>query len=146
MYDGASLARKVAGPVISSTLAQRCIGTVAIVALDAVSSAHRPRLSSVAVQPGHSALTRTPWLAHSAASVLVSEISPALAAPYGASAGDAIRPAMEATLMTEPWPRLTRWPPSAWHTYTADVRLSLMILSQPGSLRSRNGTAKFEPP
>src|SRR5581483_5912618 len=116
------------------------MGTVAIVAFDAVSSSHRPRLRSVAVQPGHSALTRTPEAAHSAASVLVSEISPALAAPYGASIGDAIRPAMDATLMTEPSPRFTRWLPSAWHTNTADVRFSLMILSQPGRRRSRNGT------
>ena len=58
----------------------------------AVSSSHRLRLSSVAVQPGHSALTRTPSAAHSTASDLVSEISPALAAPYGDRNGAAAHP------------------------------------------------------
>ena len=38
-------------------------------------------VASVAVQPGHRALTRIPSAAHSTASVLVSEISPAFAAP-----------------------------------------------------------------
>jgi hypothetical protein len=57
------------------------MGTAATVDFPAASSPHRLRFRSVAVQPGHSALTRTPWAAHSAASVLVSAIKPALAAP-----------------------------------------------------------------
>ena len=56
----------------------------------AVSSSQRFRFRSVAVQPGHSALTRMPWAAHSTASDLVSEIRPALAAPYGARKGAAL--------------------------------------------------------
>src|SRR5262249_10360861 len=73
-WEEAPLARKTAGPVTSSARPQRPIGTVATVAFPAVSSSHRLRLSSVAVQPGHRALTRTPCAAHSTASVLVSEI------------------------------------------------------------------------
>ena len=41
---------------------------MATVAFPAVSSSHRFRLRSVAVQPGHRALTRTPRAAHSTAS------------------------------------------------------------------------------
>ena len=48
--------------------------------------------------------------------------------------------------MTEPVPRPTRWPPTAWQTYMAESRFSRRILSQPGSRRSRNGTAKLDPP
>src|SRR5262249_2446068 len=87
MYDDASLARNTAGPAISSALAQRCIGTVAIVAGPVTGSSHRLRFRSVAVQPGHSALTLTPSAAHSTASDFVREISPALAAPYGLISG-----------------------------------------------------------
>ena len=48
--------------------------------------------------------------------------------------------------MTEPVPRPTRWPPTAWQTYMAESRFSLMSLSQPDSRMSRNGTAKLAPP
>jgi hypothetical protein len=34
----------------------------------------------------------------------------------------------------------------AWHTYMAESRFSRMSLSQPVSLRSRNGTMKLDPP
>ncbi len=146
MYDDAALARNTAPPAISSGWAQRRIGTVATVAGPAVSSSHRLRFSAVAVQPGHSALTRTPSAAHSTASDLVSEISPALAAPYGARNGAALTPATEATLMTEPVPRSTRCRPAAWQTYMAESRFSRSSLSQPVSRRSRNGTMKLDPP
>src|SRR5262249_57614874 len=130
-----------AGPVISPARPQRPIGTEATVAFPAVSSSHRLRLRSVAVQPGHRALTRTPCAAHSTASVLVSEIRPALAAPYGDRNGEPIRPATEATLMTEPVPRPTRWPPMAWQTYMADSRFSLLSLSHPPTRISPNAPA-----
>jgi hypothetical protein len=116
------------------------------VAGPAVSSSHRLRFSSVAVQPGHSALTRTPSAAHSTASDLVSDTSPALAAPYGARNGAALTPATEATLITEPVPRSTRCRPAAWQTYMAESRFSRSSLSQPVSRRSRNGTMKLDPP
>ena len=48
--------------------------------------------------------------------------------------------------MTEPLPRSTRCGPMAWHTYMAESRFSRMSLSQPVSLRSRNGTMKLDPP
>src|SRR5215470_4592646 len=115
-YEEASLARKTAGPAISSARAQRRIGTVATVPGPATGSSHRLRFRSVAVQPGHSAFTRTPFGAHSTASDLVSEISPAFAAPYGLISGDEATPATEATLITEPAPRSSRWPANAWHT------------------------------
>ena len=116
MYDDASLARNTAGPAISSARPQRCIGTLAIVAGPAAGSSHRLRFRSVAVQPGQSAFTRTPSPPHSTASDFVSEISPALAAPYGDRIGDAATPATEATLITEPEPRSSRWPANAWQT------------------------------
>src|SRR6266702_1258499 len=119
MYEDASLARKTAGPATSSARAQRCIGTPATVAGPATGSSHRFRFRAVAVQPGQSALTRTPSAAHSTASDLVSEIRPAFAAPYGDSSGDEATPATEATLITEPLLRSSRWPANAWHTYTA---------------------------
>src|SRR5215471_889836 len=122
------------------------MGTLAIVAGPATGSSHRLRFRSVAVHPGHSALTRTPSAAHSTASDLVSEISPAFAAPYGVISGDDATPATDATLITEPLPRSSRWPANAWQTYTAEVRLSLISLSQPERRRSRKGTIKFEPP
>ena len=68
------------GRAIAVALAQAG-ADVAIVAGPETGSSHRLRFRSVAVQPGHSALTRTPSAAHSTASDLVSEISPALAAP-----------------------------------------------------------------
>ncbi len=146
MYEDASLARKTAGPDISSARPHRRIGTVATVAGPAVSSSQRLRFRSVAVQPGHRALTRTPSAPHSTASDLVSEIRPALAAPYGARNGAALTPATDATLMTEPLPRSTRCGPAAWHTYMAESRFSRISLSQPVSRRSRNGTMKLDPP
>ena len=76
----------------------------------------------------------------------MSEIRPALAAPYGDRNGEPISPATDATLMTVPWPRSTRCPPTAWQTYMAESRFSRMSLSQPGSRRLRNGTAKLDPP
>ena len=48
--------------------------------------------------------------------------------------------------MTEPWPRSARCGPIAWHTYTAEVRLSRISLSQPGTRRSMNGATKLDPP
>src|SRR5215469_647463 len=110
MNDDASLARKTAGPAISSALAHRFIADVATVAGPTTGSSHSARFSSVAVQPGHNALTLTPASPHSAASVLVREISPALAAPYGLISGAAATPATDATLITEPCPRSSRWP------------------------------------
>src|SRR5215469_17188993 len=104
MKDEASLARKTAGPAISSALPQRAIGTLAMVAWPPSGESHRSRFRSVAVQPGHSALTRTPVRPHSTASVFVSETTAALAAPYGARNGAAAMPATEATLITEPTP------------------------------------------
>src|SRR5580658_4482874 len=146
MKDDASLARNTAGPAISSGLPHRPIGTVAMVAGPAVGSSHRLRLRSVAVQPGQSALTRTPSRPHSTASDFVSEISPAFAAPYGVSSGDEATPATDATLITDPCPRSSRWPANAWQTYTAESRFSRISLSQPSSRRSRKGTMKLEPP
>src|SRR5215472_1458056 len=137
IYDDASLARNTAGPAISRAVAQRFIGTVATVAGPLTGSSHRLRLRSVAVQPGQSALTRTPSGAHSTASVLVSEISPALAAPYGLISGADATPATEATLITEPVPRSSKCAANAWQTYTAELRFSLISLSQPASRRSR---------
>src|ERR1700733_11041104 len=102
MYDDASLARNSAGPAISSADAHRPIGVVAIVAGPRTGASQSVRFSAVAVQPGHSALTRTPPGAHSTASDFVSEISPALAAPYGDIVGEAAIPATDATLITDP--------------------------------------------
>ena len=73
-------------------------------------------VASVAVQPGHSAFIRMPDGAHSTASVLVTEMTPALAAPYGIRPGAADRPATDATLITEPPPRSRRCAPAAWQT------------------------------
>src|SRR5580704_11658814 len=146
MNDAASLARKTAGPAISSGLAQRLSADVATVEGPATGSSHRVRFSSVAVQPGQSALTRTPAVPHSTARDFVSETSPALAAPYGVISGEAARPATDATLITTPVPRSSRWPANAWQTYTAELRLSWISLSQPDSRRSRKGTMKLDPP
>src|ERR1022692_988754 len=108
MYDEASLARKTAGPAISSARPQRCIGTFPIVAGPPCGASQRLRVSWGAVQPGHSALTRTPLPPHSTASVLDSEIRAAFAAPYGEMSGADATPATDATLMIEPWPRSSR--------------------------------------
>src|SRR5260370_42466547 len=108
MYDEASLARNTAGPAISCGRAPRFIGTVATVPGPATGSSHRFRFRSVAVQPGQRALTLTRFGAHSTASVFVSEISPALAAPYGLISGAEATPATEATFTTEPEPRSSR--------------------------------------
>src|SRR5215472_10308449 len=138
MYEAASLARNTAGPAISSGWPQRCMGTLATVAGPALSSPHRLRFSSVAVQPGQSALTRTPCPAHSTASDLVSDTTAALAAPYGEIIGAAARPPTEATLMTEPEPRSSRCAATARQTYATKVAFSLMILSQPAMRSSAN--------
>ena len=50
------------------------------------------------------------------ASVLVTEMTPALAAPYGIRPGAADKPATDATLITEPPPRSRRCAPAAWQT------------------------------
>src|SRR5262249_13921332 len=146
MKEEASLARKIAGPAISSGLPQRPMGTLAIVAWPPSGESHRTRFSSVAVQPGQSAFTRTPARPHSLASVLVSETTAALAAPYGAKNGAAARPATEAMLITEPPPRAVMCAPAAWQIRMVASRLSRSTFSQPGSRRSRNGTMKLEPP
>src|SRR6202034_3566355 len=77
-------ARKTAGPAISSARPQRAIGTLTIVAAPPSGVSHMLRFRSVAVQPGQSALTRTPLRPHSTARVLVSPTTAALAAPGGA--------------------------------------------------------------
>src|ERR1035438_9240557 len=82
--DAASLARKTAALAISSAVPQRRNVTVATVAGLAAGSSPRLRLRSVAVQPGHRALTRMPSAPHATASDFVSEIRPAFAAPSGA--------------------------------------------------------------
>src|SRR5271165_5069017 len=102
MNDEALLARNTAGPAISSGAAHRFIADEATVAGPSAGSSQSVRFRSVAVQPGHSALTRTPVSPHSIASVFVSEISPAFDAPYGPISGEAARPATDATLITEP--------------------------------------------
>src|SRR5262249_60528906 len=112
----------------------------------AVSPSHGLGLSPAGLHPGHRVLPGPPGAPPPPAGVLAGEIGPALAAPYGDRNGEPIRPATEATLMTEPVPRPTRWPPMAWQTYMAESRFSLMSLSQPGSRMSRNGTAKLAPP
>src|SRR5215467_7512938 len=106
----------IAWPAISSARAHRRIGTLATVPGPATGSSHRLRFRSVAVQPGHSALTLTPSAAHSTASDFVREISPALAAPYGLISGEEATPATDATLITEPAPRSSRWLANAWQT------------------------------
>src|ERR1700726_3572362 len=116
MEDEASLARKTAGPAISAGRPQRAIGTFAMVDRPPSGPSHRFRFSSVAVQPGHSALTRIPDAAHSTARVLVTEMTAALAAPYGMRPGALELPATEATLMTEPRPRSRMCAPAAWRT------------------------------
>src|SRR3954466_9805728 len=101
-YDAASLARNTTAPAISSARAQRPIGTRAIIASLTSWFSHSARLRSVAVQPGQSALTRTPRLAHSIATDRVRLTTAALDAPYGVTPGDPPSPATAATLTTAP--------------------------------------------
>src|ERR1700729_765932 len=96
MKLAASLARKTAGPAISSALPQRPIGTVAIVAAPPSGESHMARFRSVAVQPGQSALTRTPLRPHSTARVLVSPTKGGVGAPPGGGGGGTGAPATEA--------------------------------------------------
>src|SRR6185312_5710058 len=110
------------------------------------SFSQRVRLRSVAVQPGHSALTRTPVLAHSTASVRVSEISAALEAPYCAMAGVADNPATLATLITEPVRRSNRCGAAACSTCTAESTLSRITFAQPAKRSCGNGTITPLPP
>src|SRR5437764_6857296 len=123
MYDDASLARNTAGPAISSGRPHRPIGTPCIIIAETASSSHRSRLSSVAVQPGHSALTRTPAGPHSIASDRVMETTAALLAPYGLTNGAPASPATDATLTTEPDFRSSRCGPTAWQTCTTESTL-----------------------
>src|ERR1700733_43873 len=105
MKLAASLARKTAGPAISSARPQRPIGTLAIVAAPPSGGSHMTRFRSVAVQPGQSALTRTPLPPPPPGGVLVRPTAAALAALEGARNGPPARPATEARLITEPVPR-----------------------------------------
>jgi hypothetical protein len=116
MKDEASLARNTAGPAISSGRPQRPIGTLAMTDWPPSGAVRRISFRSVAVQPGHSALTRIPAGAHSTARVLVTEMTAALEAPYGMRPGVADMPATDATLITEPRPRSRRCAPTAWQT------------------------------
>jgi hypothetical protein len=95
------------------------------------------RCSSVAVQPGHSAFTRTPVRPHSVASVLVSDTTAALADPYGARNGAAASPATEAMLITHPPPRAVMCAPAAWQIHIVASRLSRSTLWRARARRAR---------
>src|SRR6266487_4571686 len=146
MNDDASEARNTAGPAISSARPHRPIGMVESRPADACSSAQRLRFSSVAVHPGHSAFTRTPLVAHSTASDLVSEITAAFDAPYGVSAGVAPSPATLARLITEARPAASRCPAAACSTCTVDSTFSRITFSQPVNRSWVNGTMNAVPP
>ena len=61
--------------------------------------------SGVSMTPGHTALTRTPWLAASARSPMLSPTMACLVVEYGTSRGLGNRPEREAVLTMWPRPR-----------------------------------------
>src|ERR1700723_767254 len=83
----ASEQRNTAAPATSPGLPQRCIGVRPRMAADRLSSSTRPRVSSVAIQPGAMAFTRMPSAAQATASALVNCATPPLEAVYAGIAG-----------------------------------------------------------
>src|SRR5579871_6052036 len=85
---------------------------------------------SVFTAPHAMALTRTPCGVQDAASERVMLLSPAFAAPYGATLGSARKLAPDEMLTIEPCPRSTMWRPAWIDMNHAPLRFWSMIWCQ----------------